>query len=148
MALAEHPDQRAALVADPSLIAGAVEECLRWVTPIQAFCRTTTQPSSSAAGRSRRRLPRDALRVGQPRRGRRSARPPIASTSAARRPRRTSAFGFGEHLCLGAALARLEARIVFEELLSRFPDYAVTGPPTFTPSTLTRSMDTLPVRLA
>jgi len=58
------------------------------------------------------------------------------------------AFGFGERLCLGAALARLEAEIVLEELLARFPDYEVVGPPTFTPSTLTRSMDSLPVRLA
>jgi cytochrome P450 len=45
LALAEHPDQRAALAADPSLVAGAVEECLRWVTPIQAFCRTAVAPT-------------------------------------------------------------------------------------------------------
>ena len=57
----------------------------------------------------------------------------VASTSVAPPTPGHVAFGFGEHLCLGAALARLEARIVFEELLSRFPDYAVTGPPTFTP---------------
>jgi cytochrome P450 len=58
------------------------------------------------------------------------------------------AFGFGEHLCLGAALARLEARIVLDELLTRHPRYVVTGPPTYTPSTLTRSIAALPVVLA
>jgi len=50
------------------------------------------------------------------------------------------AFGFGEHLCLGASLARLEAKIVFEQLLRRFPAYELLGPPTYVPSTLTRSI--------
>jgi cytochrome P450 len=57
------------------------------------------------------------------------------------------AFGFGEHLCLGASLARLEARLVFEELLRRHPTYEVTGEPIYVPSTLTKSLDSLPVRL-
>ncbi|MDQ2649168.1 MAG: cytochrome P450, partial [Actinomycetota bacterium] len=57
------------------------------------------------------------------------------------------AFGFGEHLCLGAALARLEGRIILEQLLTRFPDWEITGAPTYAPSTLTRTMDELPVRL-
>ncbi len=147
-ALAEHTDQRAALAADPSLIAGAVEECLRWVTPIQAFCRTTTQPVE-LSGRS---IPADAYLVLLYASGNRDETVfgPTARSFDVRRPATPGhvAFGFGEHLCLGAALARLEAKIVFEELLRRFPDYSVIGPPTFTPSTLTRSMDTLPVRLA
>jgi len=57
------------------------------------------------------------------------------------------AFGFGEHLCLGASLARLEARVVFEQVLRRFPTYAITGEPIYVPSTLTRSIGTVPVRL-
>jgi cytochrome P450 len=57
------------------------------------------------------------------------------------------AFGFGEHLCLGAALARLEARVVFEEMLRRFPHYELRDGATLTPSTLTRSLATLPVLL-
>ena len=55
------------------------------------------------------------------------------------------AFGFGEHLCLGAALARLEARVVFDELLARFPGYEIAGAPTYAPSTLTSSIDAMPV---
>ena len=148
LALAEHPEQRAALAADPTLIGGAVEECLRWVTPIQAFCRTTTQPVE-LGGRS---IPADAYLVMLYASGNRdeSVFGPTARSFDVRRPATPGhvAFGFGEHLCLGAALARLEAKIVLEELLARFPRYEVLGPPTFTPSTLTRSMDTLPVRLA
>jgi cytochrome P450 len=57
------------------------------------------------------------------------------------------AFGFGEHLCLGAALARLEARIVFEELLRRHPTYRPAGDPQYVASTLTRSLAALPLTL-
>ena len=57
------------------------------------------------------------------------------------------AFGFGEHRCLGAALARLEARVVFEELLARVPDYEIVGAPTWVSSTLVRGMATLPAVL-
>ena len=74
---------------------------------------------------------------------------PTASVLDVRRPASPPhvAFGFGEHLCLGAALARLEAHIVFERLLERFPAYEVTGAPTYVSSTLTASLDSLPVRL-
>ena len=58
------------------------------------------------------------------------------------------AFGFGEHLCLGASLARLEARVFLDELLSRFPEFAVTGEPTWTRSTLVRGHVSLPVVMA
>ena len=56
------------------------------------------------------------------------------------------AFGFGEHLCLGAALARMEARILFEEMLARHPDYAVAGEPEWVQSSLVRGMHTMPVQ--
>jgi cytochrome P450 len=58
------------------------------------------------------------------------------------------AFGFGEHLCLGAALARLEARVVFEELLDRFPHYEIAGPAEWLPSSLVRGPHAVPVRFA
>ncbi len=148
VALAEHPEQRAALVADPSLVGPAVEECLRWVTPIQAFCRTTNRPVE-LSGQS---IPADAYLVMLYASGNRDETVfgPTAGSFDVHRPPTPGhvAFGFGEHLCLGAALARLEAKIVLEEMLLRFPDYSVTGPPTFTPSTLTRSIDSLPLHLA
>jgi cytochrome P450 len=148
LALAEHPDQRATLAADPSLLPGAVEECLRWVTPIQAFCRTATR-ATEVGGVP---IPEGGELVLLYASGNRDegAFGPTADRFDITRPSTPAhvAFGFGEHLCLGAALARQEARIVLEELLARFPEYEVTGPATHTPSTLTRNLETLPVRLA
>ena len=147
LALAEHPDQRAALVADPSGLPGAVEEMLRWVTPIQAFCRTATEDLEVAgtpvtAGDYLVLLyasgNRDDTVFG-----------PTADRFDVARPATPAhvAFGFGEHLCLGASLARLEARLVFEELLRRYPDYELAGDAVYVPSTLTRSLASLPVLL-
>jgi len=57
------------------------------------------------------------------------------------------AFGFGEHVCLGASLARLEGRIFVEEFLARYPDYAVTGPAERVASTTVAGIRSLPVVL-
>lgn len=146
-ALAEHPEQRAALVADPSLMVGAVEECVRWVTPIQAFCRTATRAvelrgETIAAGDYLVLLYASGNRDE-------SAFGPTADVFDVARPATPAhvAFGFGEHLCLGAALARLEGRVVLEELLRRSPNFAVMDEPAFEPSTLTRSISSMIVRL-
>jgi cytochrome P450 len=146
--LAEHPAQRAALRSDPSLLPGAVEECLRVVTPIQTFVRTATRDVElggqavtagdwvvllyASANRDEAVFGSDAERFDV----RRPANPAHL------------AFGFGEHLCLGASLARLEARAFLEQLLDRFPDLAVTGEPTWTRSTLVRGHVSLPAVLA
>jgi cytochrome P450 len=146
-ALAGHPDQRRALAEDPARIPVAVEECLRWVTPIQAFGRTATGSTTLggvpiAAGDFVVLLYASANRDED-------AFGPTADRFDAARPVGSAhlAFGFGEHLCLGAALARLEGRVVLEELLDRFPDYEITGEPEWVPSTLVRGMTTLPARL-
>ena len=146
--LHEHPDQRAALVADPSLLPGAVEECLRWVTPVHAFCRTATEDlvvadTQISAGDYLCMLyasgNRDELIFGAD-----------ASRFDVRRATNPMhvAFGFGEHVCLGASLARLEARIFVEELLGRFPDYAVTGAADRVRSTTVAGIRSLSVVLA
>jgi cytochrome P450 len=147
LALDEHRDQRTRLLDDPTLAANAVEECLRWVTPIQTFGRTVATPTRvgdidlaaddwvvllyASANR-------DAEVFG-----------PTASRFDVGRsfPAPHVAFGFGEHLCLGAALARLEARILFEELLARWPDYEIAGAPEWTASTLVRGMRRLPAHI-
>jgi cytochrome P450 len=146
--LHEHPDQRAALAADVSLVAGGVEECLRWVTPVHAFCRTATEDTVVAGmsidagdylcmlyasgNRDERIFGEDAARFDI----RRPANPMHV------------AFGFGEHVCLGASLARLEARIFVEELLERFPRYEVTGTAERVRSTTVAGIRSLPVVLA
>ncbi len=145
LAFAEHPDQHARVAADRGLIPGAVEECLRWVTPIQAFGRTTTT-ATEVGGEA---VPADAFVVMLYASANRdeAAFGPTAATFDVTRPVDPPhlAFGFGEHLCLGAALARMEAQVMFAELLDRVPDLVVTGEPAWTPSTLVRGMRTLPV---
>ncbi|WP_426573722.1 cytochrome P450 [Aquihabitans sp. McL0605] len=146
-ALHDHPDQRAALADDADLLPGAVEEMLRWVTPIQAFGRTAVVDvdlggTTVGAGEFVVLLyasgNRDEAAFG-----------PTADRFDIRRDSTPThvAFGFGEHLCLGAALARLEARLFFEGLLARFPDYELTGPVERTRSTLINGAARMPVRL-
>ncbi len=148
LALAEHADQRRALAHDGGLIPAAVEESLRWVTPIQAFGRTATR-ATQVGGVD---VPADAFVIMLYASANRdeAAFGPTADRFDVTRPTDPPhlAFGFGEHLCLGAALARLEARILLEELLARWATWAVESPPTWTRSTLVRGMSVLPIRRA
>ena len=133
VALAENPEQWAALRADPSLVPTAVEELLRWTTPVISFMRTATEPATirgvpvaagdpvlllyASANRDEEVFGADAgeLRVD-------------------RHPNPHVSFGFGPHFCLGAALARLEGRVVLSELLARFESVALAGEVERTPS--------------
>jgi cytochrome P450 len=144
-ALAEHPDQRGLLVRNPARIANAVEECLRWVTPIQTFGRTATR-ATELRGRAIAEGDFVVMLYASANRDE-EAFGPTAGEFDATRPLDAQhlAFGFGEHLCLGAALARLEGRVFLEELLARFPDYAPTGAPTLSRSTLVRGATHMPV---
>jgi cytochrome P450 len=144
LALHEHPEQRTAASQD---IPRAVEELLRWVTPIMLFARTATR--DAAIGE---RLIKEGdfvvmLYLAANRDD--SVFGPSASQFDVRRdPNPHLGFGFGEHFCLGAGLARLEARIVLDAVLSRFPSYAVLGEPDRVPSTLLRGIAKMPVVLA
>jgi cytochrome P450 len=146
--LFEHPDQRAAMAEDASLLPGAVEECLRWVTPVHAFCRTATE--DAVVGDTQVRAG-DYLCMlyASANRDERVFGPDAAHFDVRRQTVPVHlAFGFGEHVCLGASLARLEARVFFEELLARFSNYAVTGAPERVLSTTVAGIRTLPVVLA
>jgi cytochrome P450 len=159
LALAQHPDQRAilaaAIAADAAdqaedAVGRAVEEMLRWTTPIQAFCRTAMADATVGEGTGSSVAAGDYLVMlyASGNRDESVFGPTAASFDVTRAPTPAHvAFGFGEHLCLGAALARLEARLVVEELLRRHPSYEVAGEPRYVPSTLTKSLATLPVRL-
>jgi cytochrome P450 len=145
MALAAHPEQRSRLAADRAAVPGAVEECLRYVTPIQQFARTATRDTAVggvpvAAGDYLVMLYASGNRDEE-------AFGPTADRFDAFRSVEVPnlAFGFGAHLCLGAALARLEARVVFEELLARYPDYEIAGAPEWLPSSLVRGPHSVPV---
>jgi cytochrome P450/ferredoxin-NADP reductase len=130
--LAENPEQRALLEADPSLIPAAVEEALRLITPLQLTARTTSREVTlhgvtiPAGGRV-------VLIPGAANRDERQF--PDPDTFDITRPRgRHLGFGEGVHGCLGAPLARLEARIALEEALPVLGDYELAGPPGFYPS--------------
>ena len=130
--LAENPDQRALLQADPSLIPAAVEEALRLITPLQLTARTTSREVTlhgvtiPAGGRV-------VLVTGAANLDERQF--PDPDTFDITRPRgRHLGFGEGVHGCLGAPLARLEARIALEEALPVLGDYELAGPPGFYPS--------------
>ncbi len=147
LALFEHPDQRRRLARDPSRIPAAVEECLRWVTPIQMFGRTATR-DTSVGGQSIAEGDFVVMLYASANRDEAVFGPDAGAFDVARRfDSAHLAFGFGEHLCLGAALARLEARVMLEELLVRHPEYEIAGEPAWTRSTLVRGVSSLPVVL-
>jgi cytochrome P450 len=147
VALAEHPDQRAALAASPDVIPGAVEECLRWVTPIQVFGRTATRPTEVGG----QPVDEGDFLVMLYASGNRdeSVFGPSAARFDVARPTTPPhlGFGFGVHLCLGAALARLEARVFLGELLARYPGWDLAGEATWVASSLVRGQATLPLVL-
>jgi cytochrome P450 len=146
--LAEHPDQRVSLAGDPALLPGAVEECLRWVTPVHAFCRTATE-DAVIAGTSVRAGDYLCMLYASANRDERVFGPDAAVFDVRRQTVPVHlAFGFGEHVCLGASLARIETRIFYEELLARFPEYEVAGPAERVLSTTVAGIRSLPVVLA
>lgn len=121
--LFRHPDQRAELVADPTLLRNAVEEMLRFDPPSQVQGRWTTKPWT----RHGVTIPEDVrvlLLTGAAHRDP-SQFPDPDRFDIHRQLDRTVHFGQGHHLCLGKSLARQECRVAFEEILARFPDYEV-----------------------
>ncbi len=127
LALMEHPEQRAKLLANPDLLPSAVEEMLRWGTPVMQFRRTATEDTMIrdqpiAAG--------DKVVIYYISANRDEAvfQDPY-TFDISRQPNEHVAFGGGgPHFCLGANLARLEIRVMFEEVLRRMPEMEMTGP--------------------
>jgi cholest-4-en-3-one 26-monooxygenase len=125
LALIEHPEERARLMADPSLLDSAVEEIIRWVSPVMAFRRTATR-DVVLAGRQIREGDSVCLWYGSANRDDAMFKDPDRF-DVGRTPNEHLGFGIGPHFCLGANLARLEIRIMFERLLERLPDIQLAG---------------------
>ena len=120
-ALLRHPDQLARLCADPALLPGAIEEMLRWVSPIRNMNRTATA-DVEVHGQQVREGDRILLLYPSANRDETVFEDP-ARFDITRTPNDHVSFGaFGRHHCLGAPLARLELRVLFEELLARLTD--------------------------
>jgi cytochrome P450 len=118
-----HPDQRDAVIDDPARMVGAVEELLRYTSPTQYMARTTTRP----VARHGVEMPAGAkvvLLLGSGNRDPREFERPDEFDLSRVNPR-ILAFGHGAHVCLGAAVARLEARVALQEFLGRYPRYRV-----------------------
>ncbi len=142
--LSAHPEQRALLRDAPSLIADAVDELLRLTSPVQGLARTTTTDvaiggTTIPAGR------KVMLLYGAANRDPRQFGADADELNVRRKPRQILTFSFGAHFCLGAAAARLQGRVVLEELLARCPDFAVDAARgTFASGHFVRRYDTLP----
>ncbi|EIT91190.1 cytochrome P450 [Mycobacteroides abscessus subsp. abscessus] len=122
--LHQYPAQRKRLSADPSLITGAVEEFLRLTSPVQGLCRTVTRDvtidgTTIPAGR------KALLLYASANRDEREYGPEAEDLDINRNPRNIMSFSNGAHHCLGAAAARMQARVTLEELLARIPEFHV-----------------------
>ena len=127
LALMDHPDQRARLIADPSLVPHAVDEMLRWGTPVMHF-RRTAQRDTEIRGQRIAEGDKVVIWYISANRDEDMFDDPYRF-DIGRTPNEHVAFGGGgPHFCLGANLARLEIRVMFEELLRRIPDMEPSGP--------------------
>ena len=142
--LTDRPDQRQVLLDAPASIAGAVDEFLRLTSPVQNLARTTTRPVSVDGVE----IPADKkvlLLYGSANRDEREFGPSAGVCDVTRSIPRMVAFSYGAHHCLGAAAARLQARVALEELLGRCPDFTVDADRgAFAGGTFVRRYESLP----
>jgi cytochrome P450 family 142 subfamily A polypeptide 1 len=146
--LVRHPDQHAALVADPGILgATGVEEFIRWVTPILNMRRTATE-DHEIHGQTVRAGDELVLMYSSANRDERVFDDPD-TLDVTREHNHHVAFGFGTHFCLGASLARLEIRVLFEELVQRVPKLhlAAGAQPEKIPSAFASAYDVIPVEI-
>jgi len=131
LSLAEHPQQLVRLRAQPELLALAIEEVLRWRSPVQAVFRTTRH-AVSLHGET---IPAGALVLAMLGSANRDPAqfPDAEAFDVGRTPNAHVAFGHGIHFCVGAPLARLEARIALTELLSAFHSFELASDAPWTP---------------
>jgi cytochrome P450 len=146
LALIAHPDQCRLLVDDPSLIPGAVEEMLRWNSPVVHMARTATT-NVEIRGQLIREGEVVVMFYGSANRDEDVFGCDSEEFKVTRHPNPHIAFGCGEHSCLGAQLARLEATVLFEELLRRFPRLELVGEVDRMRATMIPGVKRMPVKL-
>jgi len=146
LALLRHPEQLARLHAEPEIVEPAVEELLRWDSPVQLTMRIPTEPIELGGVRFE---PHEAVVVvlGAANHDPAAfARPEVLDV--AREPTEHAAFGYGIHFCLGAQLARLEGQVALREITRRFPGMRLAGDaPRWRRLTFLRGVEALPVRV-
>ncbi len=146
LALHEHPEELAKLRANPALVESLVPEIIRWQTPLAHMRRTALQ-DTELGGKLIRRGDKVAMWYLSGNRDETAIESPDRFIVDRKRPRQHLSFGFGIHRCVGNRLAELQLRILWEELLPRFPVIEVVGPPVRVPSAFVRGFSALPVRI-
>lgn len=143
-ALAKDPAEFAKVKAEPALIPGLVDEAIRWTTPVKHFMRAAMDDYEL---RGRQIKKGDWLYLAYPsgNRDEEVFEDPFAFRSD-RKPNKHLAFGYGAHLCLGQHLAKLEMRILFEELLPRLKRVELDGEPRYAEASFVGGLKTLPIR--
>ncbi|MBO6658762.1 MAG: cytochrome P450 [Pseudomonadales bacterium] len=145
LALMQHPDELAKLMADPSISHLTVDEAIRWVSPVKHFLRYGTEDYELRGKTIRAGDPimmlypsgnRDEEVFDQPNR-----------FISDRRPNRHLAFGHGAHHCLGNLLAKMEMKHLYDEMFSRISSIELNGEPKLIQSTFVSGLKTLPVRI-
>lgn len=145
-AFIENPDQIAMLQADPSLMPSAVEEILRWASPVLHFRRTAVS-DIELHGKTIHAGEKVVMWFVSANRDEEVFKDPFRF-DISRSPNPHLAFGQGgPHVCLGAYLARLEIRVMFEELLPRLPAFSLSGQPQRMRSNFTNALKRMPVRI-
>ncbi|HUI48828.1 MAG TPA: cytochrome P450 [Acidimicrobiia bacterium] len=145
-ALIQHPDQLDRMLADPSLVTTAIDEMIRWVSPVKQFMRTAAVDAqvrgvSIPAGGS--------VLLSYPSANRDEEAFERAGTfDVGRDPNRHVGFGFGAHYCLGTHLARMEARALYAELIPRLRSIELAGEPAYMKTLFVGGPKHLPVRYA
>jgi cytochrome P450 len=143
-ALAENPEEFAKVKANPELIPGLVDEAIRWMTPVKTFMRSATA-DTEMGGRKIARGDWLMLCYASGNRDEEVFEDPFTFRSN-RKPNRHVAFGYGAHLCLGQYLAKMEMRILFEELLPRLKSLALDGAVKMSQATFVNGPKALPIR--
>ncbi|WP_243625899.1 cytochrome P450 [Phenylobacterium hankyongense] len=143
-ALAENPGELAKVKADPSLIPGLVDESIRWTTPVKTFMRTATE-DVTFADRDVKKGDWIMLCYASANRDEAVFDDPY-SFRVDRKPNKHLAFGYGAHLCLGQHLAKMEMRILWEELLPRLDELELDGVPALSEAVFVNGPKRLPIR--
>ena len=144
-ALCEHPEQFDRLRRDPSLLPQAIEEMLRWVSPVMQFRRTALR-DTKIGDQPIRKGEKVVMYYGAANRDPRIFEDPEVF-DITRKPNSHLAFGAGTHFCMGSHIARLEMRVTLEEFLRRFPNVRLTGPPERLQSNFISCIKRLPISL-
>ena len=146
LALHQNPDQYARLRADPSLIPNAVAEIIRWQTPL-AYMRRTAFADFELAGQQIREGDKVVMWYVSANRDVAKFEDPYRFDITRKNARNHMAFGFGIHRCMGNHVAEMQLRILWEEILKRFPVIEVTGPAERVTSNFVMGISRLPVRI-